>query len=81
MEKCAQCGTEAKKHPVVAIVNTKDAKDLKSVPIRIHDSGNWAAVPICRPCHFAPTIKGHFFFRGEESIALQEADSKSLGAK
>ena len=68
-EACIGCGAEALRHPIVAI--------------GISETGA-IALPVCRTCwenpeHRKVGIKGHFFTRAQERVALAHAGSSQIG--
>lgn len=80
-EPCAACGRSSgeAEHPVVLVVNRNH--EWVNQAIAASRSGEWLAVPICKPCHLTPTskMKGHFFYRGQAVAAVNAAGSNNLG--
>lgn len=84
MEQCAPCGKDIDQAPVVGLMSVSGVRDLEAstgrtiVVLGIDPGGKWAAIPVCRECHLAPTLKAHYFRRGDETLALRLADMQNL---
>ena len=68
-EGCIGCGAPALRHPMVAVMQ---------------DAGQWKAFPVCKACWSEPAhrrlpIKGHFFTRAQEKLAVAMAGSAQIG--
>lgn len=84
METCYQCrGNTVELQPVVVLVPTKDlpAEDTSFIIEKGLGANNeeWAAMPMCTSCHQQPTVKGHFFYRQQMTVAIRSAGSSHLG--
>lgn len=77
LEACAQCGAKAKEHPVAIIMKFDEAMAGAADVIAIAPGEQWMALPVCGPCHQAPRMKGHFFYRQDVPLALRLADMPS----
>lgn len=70
-EACIGCGARALQHPMVA-VSFEEATD------------RFRAFPVCKACWTSPShrafpIKGHFFPRAQEQLAVARAGSSEIG--
>lgn len=88
-EVCYGCGAMSDDpHPIMAVVNKKDAADAKNVIENPDATRDFVGVPVCSACHKDPAhrtthaIKGHFFERvgNMPKVALMLAGSSDIGA-
>jgi hypothetical protein len=94
MEACTQCGIRTPgQHPFVAIMNRDDvaahpyARVEDAIEVReqkatfdgVEKVITWLSMPMCAPCHKAPTLKAHYHERANAQTGLMRAGSNNLG--
>lgn len=69
MEKCAGCGVEAEKHPMVA-VGENEQREMVAVPVCLRC---WE-----RPWEAPNKVKGHYFERAQTKLAVVAAKAQIM---